>query len=413
MVNPDFEQTLNKTNDDDTNIDKKTKKNNNNAGRECQVPGCPKRATFGICPKGGGPKAKPRFCHEHKLDGMVSHDMRHCAHDGCKKRPNFGAPGDKLPTYCHEHRLKGMEALDTRRCDHPGCRHRARYAEVVVAKGTNKKAPNRKTRPVRCLLHKTDAMVNVTRQGCLHPSGCNKYPCYGHAGDKRPTYCFDHKLDGMTNVKQKRCKGPMCDAYAYSPLNKGYCARCFMYLYPDAVRSKKYRTKESAVATFLADAFQGLAFERDRVVSGGCSRYRPDLMCDLMTHVVIVEIDEHQHECYDQECENKRIAALWRDLAFRPVVVVRFNPDGYTETLINNNINNNNDDGIEKSIVVGKKRHGSCFKYDAVRGAPYICRKKEWDQRLSVLKSVVSKYVDSVPEKSITVERLFYDTIIT
>ena len=50
---------------------------------------------------------------------------------------------------------------------------------------------------------------------------------------------------------------------------------------------------------------------------------------DLLTHVVIVECDENQHKSYIPECENRRKMELFRDVGFRPVVFVRFNPDGY------------------------------------------------------------------------------------
>jgi EsV-1-7 cysteine-rich motif len=357
--------------------------NKNNAGRECGHAGCFKRATFG--PPGA---ARPVFCREHRQPGMLTHDARRCGHiagsngdgdgGGCDKRPNFGFAHDPLPTRCRDHRLPGMVALDTRACSQPGCGHRARYARDPSA------------RPAWCLLHRTPDMVNVTRQGCER-DGCIKYPCYGYEhGDRRPTCCALHRRDGMVNVKQKRCKTPMCAAYAYSPLNRGLCARCFVYTYPDAVRAKKYRTKEAAVAAFLGDAFPALDFQRDRVIAGGCSRYRPDLLCDLLTHVLMVEIDEHQHEGYDQVCENRRVASLWQDLAHRPVVFVRFNPDAY---------------------VCGAtgRRQGSCFRYDRARGVPYVARGSNWDARLDALRRAVAAHAAEVPARAITVVQLFYD----
>jgi hypothetical protein len=31
----------------------------------------------------------PRFCNEHKLDGMINVTSKTCEKDGCKKQPNF------------------------------------------------------------------------------------------------------------------------------------------------------------------------------------------------------------------------------------------------------------------------------------------------------------------------------------
>jgi hypothetical protein len=69
---------------------------------------------------------------------------------------------------------------------------------------------------------------------------------------------------------------------------------------------------------------------RDRIIQGGCSKRRPDGLIDCETHTVIIEIDEDQHRSYEEQCENKRIMEIFRDLGSRPLIVIRLNPDGYT-----------------------------------------------------------------------------------
>ncbi len=68
----------------------------------------------------------------------------------------------------------------------------------------------------------------------------------------------------------------------------------------------------------------------DTRVVGGCSRRRPDGYIDLLTHVIIVEVDENEHRSYDDTCNNRRIMELYQDFGSRPLVFVRLNPDAYT-----------------------------------------------------------------------------------
>jgi hypothetical protein len=108
--------------------------------------------------------------------------------------------------------------------------------------------------------------------------------------------------------KAERCTNPMCDSRGYEQ-NRGYCIRCFAHLYPEETITKRHKTKESSVIHFLKEAFPDRPWVFDRKVDNGCSRYRPDIFLDLLTHSLIVEVDENQHDSYDCECENKRLMA--------------------------------------------------------------------------------------------------------
>ena len=59
----------------------------------------------------------------------------------------------------------------------------------------------------------------------------------------------------------------------------------------------------------------------------GCSKKRPDVYFELPTHCVIVEIDEHQHNTYEETCECARINEIVNGIGGRPVIIIRFNPD--------------------------------------------------------------------------------------
>lgn len=60
-------------------------------GKECDHPGCPKRAHYGV---DGTRRAE--FCAQHAHDGYVNVLGPRCAHPACSKRPTFGLPGKKV-----------------------------------------------------------------------------------------------------------------------------------------------------------------------------------------------------------------------------------------------------------------------------------------------------------------------------
>ena len=120
----------------------------------------------------------------------------------------------------------------------------------------------------------------------------------------------------------------------------------------------------------------------DKAVDGGCSRKRPDVRIECLTHSVIVECDENQHKHYS--CEDKRVMQLFQDLGNRPLVVIRFNPDEYDDK-------------------------SSCFK---LTKAGYLSlNKKQWNERIGVLKHEIRKYTQNVPTKELTVANLFFTTL--
>ena len=47
-------------------------------------------------------------------------------------------------------------------------------------------------------------------------------------------------------------------------------------------------------------------------------------------HNIIIEIDEFKHEGYDSTCELTRLNNLYEDLEYIPLIMIRFNPDGFT-----------------------------------------------------------------------------------
>jgi asparagine synthetase B (glutamine-hydrolysing) len=61
----------------------------------------------------------------------------------------------------------------------------------------------------------------------------------------------------------------------------------------------------------------------------GCSKKRPDIYFELNSHCLIVEIDENQHNTYEDSCECARINEIVNGIGGKSVIIIRFNPDKY------------------------------------------------------------------------------------
>jgi hypothetical protein len=187
----------------------------------------------------------------------------------------------------------------------------------------------------------------------------------------------------------------LCVNCKLSYKNKKYnnhCMRCFIYMFPDQPVTRNYKTKETAVSQFITNNFPNFTWNLDKKVEDGCSKRRPDLLCDLGYQVIIVEVDENQHTAYDCSCENKRIMQLSQDVGHRPIIFIRFNPDDYT---------NSNGEKIT-----------SCWTTTAKTGILKIKSNKndEWLKRLDILKETIEYWSnpENKTEKTVEVIQLFY-----
>ena len=94
--------------------------------------------------------------------------------------------------------------------------------------------------PSYCNNHKKDGMVDIVSKRCLE---CETRPYYGFPTDKSPSYSINHKKDGMIDIKNKKCKSNeqniICEQQA-SQKYKGFCARCYAYLFPNDPINTKY-----------------------------------------------------------------------------------------------------------------------------------------------------------------------------
>jgi len=137
----------------------------------------------------------------------------------------------------------------------------------------------------------------------------------------------------------------------------------------------------------IKSAFPTFSWIADKRIQEGCSRRRPDLLLDLGSHILIVEVDENKHTDYDCSCEHKRLMELSQDVGHRPIVFIRFNPDAYT-----------NPDGF---LVK------SCWKLTKF-GVMTVSKKEEWQIRIDTLKTQIQYWIDNPTDKTIQLVELFY-----
>ena len=186
------------------------------------------------------------------------------------------------------------------------------------------------------------------------------------------------------------CNSEWCETTGNTKYD-GYCVPCFVNNPEnhDKPIIRNYKTKEKDVVDRITQTFTSFTWFADKKVQYGCSRRRPDLLLDMGSHIIIVEVDENKHTDYDCSCENKRLMELSQDLQHRPIIFIRFNPDDYT-----------NQDGL---LVK------SCWKLNKLGVMQTIkTKQKEWEERINTLKQQIQYWIDTPTEKTIQIIELFY-----
>ena len=405
---------------------------------------------------------KPTHCATCRTSEMV--DVKNSTCRKCKKtKPTYGVEIGK-PTHCKKCKTDIMFDVlhDNALCEI--CQKvRASYGLI-------------KNKPTRCTSCKTEEMSNVVSTMCItcgikqanygyskdnitHCKGCSdekminvcsklcivcnlKQPSFGLI-EKYPTHCFDCKSLEMKDVVSKKCKADLCETHVYNPAYEGYCAYCFGNLFPNNPIVKNCKTKERKVADFIMEKYPNNNWKFDKIVAGGCSRRRPDIFINLESKVIIVEIDENQHNKYEDSCENKRLMLLYMDI--NPEIFKNYNPPKallarshsehidcpfcFVETcpwhLRNPDLNNieeymNNENIIHKPIIFirfnpdkykdkNNKNVPSCFSVSRETGLVKINNTKNWNDRLNDLKDKIDYWIENTTKKTIENAYLYFD----
>ena len=196
-----------------------------------------------------------------------------------------------------------------------------------------------------------------------------------------------HKYRCMECDGRQLCKTFGCEITVNNKQYDGYCVRCYVHLFPSKPNACNYKTKERAVVEKIMGKYPNFDWVADKKVQDGCSRRRPDLLLDMGSHVIIIEVDENKHTNYDCSCEHKRLMELSQDLQHRPIVFIRFNPDAYTD--------------------VNGYHHESCWKNNYL-GICVIKDANAWEKRINKLLDEIQYWIDNETNKTIEIVELFY-----
>nr|WIL03418.1 hypothetical protein Cplu_450 [Cedratvirus plubellavi] len=246
---------------------------------------------------------KGLYCTKHKLVGME--DVKHKTCKLCKTRPTFGYKGG-ITEYCTEHKLRDMYDVSKRKCF---CGRNATYGKLFSEK-------------TRCYDHKKDNEFSKNNPLCEECEQERAY--YVDDNSNYPKRCETCKLPGDKNIVEKPCAS--CGLPEFLNQDNSLCSMCFSY----STQVNKPERKELVIKKFLEK--NNIAIEtHDAIIDGACSRKRPDFILDYGLFKVCLEIDEHQHKGYPEECELSRMGAIHQDLGGIDVLFIRFNPDCYKQ----------------------------------------------------------------------------------
>ncbi len=228
---------------------------------------------------------------------------------------------------------------------------------------------------------------------------CNPLAYCEHNRQKK--YCNECMVSNIICIHKKQkskckdcggsalCKSSWCEKTANKKYD-GYCLFCYVNLFPDKPITRNYKTKEKDVVDRILNLFPDFTWVTDKKIQDGCSKRRPDLLLDMGSHIIIVEIDENAHTDYDCSCENKRLMEISQDLGHRPIIFIRFNPDDYMDK-----------DG---------NKIKSCWKLNRTTGLIGLDKKKtkEWEERFNSLVEQINYWIKNSTEKTVEIVELFY-----
>jgi hypothetical protein len=299
------------------------------------------------------------FC---ELHGCLKATCRQCCKRACEHSKNKDSCITCSPnSFCEHRRRKDLctECKDAVNI----CSHGKRKWLCVECSGTS------------LCKHKKQ------KQSCLEcggvdfcPCGIKKWFCSEHDGSALCIYC-------KFNVGR--------DKY------KEHCLHCFRNLYPEEPVIRNFKTKENEVVSLIKARFPNFTMIHDKKIYGGCSSRRPDLLIDMGTHVVIIEIDEHAHGKYQTICEENRLIEILQDIYPQKLVLIRFNPDAYT-------------DENGKKIKSCWSLHGTLNIFTVKTE-----QKRDWNNRINRLFAEVDHHTKNCPEKQKNIVYLFYDHKVT
>ena len=281
--------------------------------KQCLFKGCSINPSFNYITE-----KKRLYCKKHAKKDMVNIKLKKCLEIGCNILPTFNFTGEHTAIYCKKHKKTNMINIKHKHCNENNCYSRSSYG-----------IPGNK--PIYCAKHKQDNMISNPTHRCENKN-CKEIAIYGY---KKAIYCEDHKFDDMVNFIEHEC----LSCGLTNILNKNnVCTYC------DPSHFNTFRgAKEREVKSWL-NINNYTIFQHDSMIDKGeCIRNRPDFILEAPnnTHYVIIEVDEHQHENYEELCECTRMINITQSLGGKPVIFIRYNPDEFKFNKRKRNPNHN------------------------------------------------------------------------
>jgi len=281
----------------------------------------------------GEPKAL--FCKEHKKENMINVKDRHCCHENCLTSPAFNYIDEPKPLFCKKHKKENMINIKSKRCCYENCFTQPAFNYIGEKNG------------IFCEKHRKENMINIKKKilTCIHKK-CNNIPLFNFE-NKKAIYCNKHKKENMINIqiKLKCCE---CNNLPILSLDdKYYCSKhypnknlidetkklCSIHDTADTTyvcnecKTKSNHPKEYKVVYHVKKNINKKCMTDSNLPVSECSKRRPDIYYECNKHVVIIEVDEHQHRNYIEECECKRINEIVSSIGGKSVIFIRYNPD--------------------------------------------------------------------------------------
>ena len=222
-----------------------------------------------------------------------------------------------------------------KRCKHPeGCDKSARAAtDFCKAHGGGKRCKH----PEGCDKSAQGATDFCKAHGggkrCKHPEGCDKSAegatdfCKAHGGGKR---CKHNRIictEGACGLIPSAAKCVCCCSKQVKrkkgdPLSH-LCAECRSS--ETGQKMQRIKSWELEVADWLNDEGLVWSYSNKKLPCAPTTRY-PDYLFIAKDHVVLLEVDEHQHSDRDPACELARLSELMDSIGTMNMHVIRYNP---------------------------------------------------------------------------------------
>jgi hypothetical protein len=282
--------------------------------------------------------------------------------------PIFAMPGDP-PTHCKACKQPGMVDVVHNRC---ACAEAKQPIYAMPGKP-----------PLCCKSCKQPGMIDVVHNRCAYIDEENDRRQCDKQAQGGTDYCFEH--DGG-----KKCERDGCGVVVYhKDKEKRFCMKHY-HEFHGTENPKYLKIKEKAFNKALVENFKQLKFSWNKYLH--FVKVKPDWYVLLRLFHLIIELDQGQHKdktLYPEEKERNKTKSIVDNLPHdRPLVLIRINPDCYT----------NSKGELVRGIWLNQNR-ATGFRED------------EFNRRFNLLAETIQGFLDLTeqPKQKFTEIKLFFD----